>query len=104
MVVVLGSRASAARAWARARRRSMSVVDLTNTSGNNADDLHHFVSRDLAHKCFYCGGSLTRVAVLWEGYVGEILLHAGCAKDLALLLAKDGFNAGQIELGRQVTV
>jgi hypothetical protein len=82
----------------------MSVVDLTNTSSDNTDDLHHFVPPGRAHKCFYCGGSLIRVAVLWDGTTGEILLHAGCAKDLALMLAKDGFNAGQIERGRQVTV
>jgi hypothetical protein len=82
----------------------MSVVDLTNTSHDNADDIHHFVSPRRAYKCFYCGGSLIRVAVLWYGTPGEILLHAACAKDLALMLAKDGFNAGQIELARQVTV
>jgi hypothetical protein len=82
----------------------MSVVDLANTSRDNADDIHHSVPPGRDHKCFYCGGLITHVAVLWDGAAGEILLHAGCAKGLALMLAKDGFNAGQIERGRQVTV
>ena len=62
-----------------------------------------------APACFYCGETITDIAIIWQGHasdganLGLICCHPQCATDLGAELLADSRNAQRLLIGKPLT-